>query len=362
MKPTEIYEFLKNDVKGQDQALRFVSVAIFKHIEGERFGNLMLIGNSGTGKTTIMRSMERLYQIHDEFSKYRVVVIMNANTFASDEGVIDTSRLFTRLEERARQLLGPHAEAEQIGAYIQHATVCLDEIDKVSGVVGGKPYVTGLNIQQALLTLIEGERVDHKLVVGPESAPRHETLHIDTSKMLFLCAGAYEALYDQVFRRVTSPTSRVKLPTETVVIDERVEIREFFSLRHHFKLEDLFDYGMQPQFLSRFDNTIILDELHADLLKEILLEPVDSVYNISRRFFQRYDIDLSMTDGAAQRIALAASEAKRIGARALKEVYGRIIKPFEFDPFAHQEVQRAASGHRLVIDEELVTRTLRPAV
>ena len=108
---------------------------------------------------------------------------------------------------------------------------------------------------------------------------------------------------------------------------------------------------------------ITAQALLADCLERIReREPVDSVYNISRRFFQRYDIDLSMTDGAAQRIALAASEAKRIGARALKEVYGRIIKPFEFDPFAHQEVQRAASGHRLVIDEELVTRTLRPAV
>ena len=98
MRPPEIFDFLKRDVIGQEQALRFVSVAIFKHLQGEPFGNLMLIGNSGTGKTTIMRSMERLYQQHEEFSKYRVVIIMNANTFATDEGVIDTSRLFVRLE------------------------------------------------------------------------------------------------------------------------------------------------------------------------------------------------------------------------------------------------------------------------
>ena len=61
MKPTEINEFLEHDVIGQEEALRFVAVAIFKHLQGERFGNLMLIGNSGTGKTTIMRSMEKLY-------------------------------------------------------------------------------------------------------------------------------------------------------------------------------------------------------------------------------------------------------------------------------------------------------------
>jgi ATP-dependent Clp protease ATP-binding subunit ClpX len=362
MKPTEIYQFMTRDVIGQEEALRYVSVAIFKHLQGEPYGNLMLIGNSGTGKTTIMRSMERLYQEHSEFSKYRVVVIMNANTFANDEGVIDTRSLFNRLEERSRQILGPDATAAEIGSYMEHATVCLDEVDKVSGVVGGKPYVTGLNIQQALLTLIEGERVDHEVTARRDGQLQRETLHLNTGNMLFLCAGAFEALYDQVFQRVTSPTSRVKLPTETVLIDGRVEIREYFSLRDHFRQEDLFDYGMQPQFLSRFDNTIILDDLHADLLKQILLEPQDSVFNTSKNFFRRYNIDVQMTDGAAQRIALAASEAKRIGARALKEVYGRIIKPFEFDPYSHREVRETGDGHRLVIDEDLVARSIKPAI
>nr|NIM63566.1 AAA domain-containing protein [Acidobacteriota bacterium]NIQ86291.1 AAA domain-containing protein [Acidobacteriota bacterium] len=140
MRPREIDEYLKRDVIGQSEVLRFVSVAIFKHLQGERFGNLMMIGNSGTGKTTIMRSMERLYSEHQEFQKYRVVIIMNANTFATDEGVIDTRALFENLEERARRILGPKATPEEIALHMEHATVCLDEIDKVSGVVGGKPY------------------------------------------------------------------------------------------------------------------------------------------------------------------------------------------------------------------------------
>ena len=362
MKPIEIYEFLRKDVIGQEQVLRFVSVAIFKHLEGEPYGNLMLIGNSGTGKTTVMRAMERLYREHAEFAQYRVVVILNANTFASDEGVIDTGRLFVRLEERARQILGEDATAEEIGRLMGHATVCLDEIDKVSGMVGGKPYVTGLNIQQALLTLIEGERVDHALTVTENGKPRKAVVHLDTGKMLFLCAGAFEALYEQVFRRVTSPTSRVKLPTETVIIDGDVHIREYFSLGHHFRQEDLFDYGMQPQFLSRFDNTIILEDLTPDLLKQIFLGPDDSVFNISRRFFLRHGIDLDVTDEAAQRIAFAAAEARRIGARALKEVYGRIIKPFEFDPTGQTEAVPGSATRRLVIDEDLVARSLRQAV
>ena len=89
MQPVDIFNILKNDVIGQEATLRFVSDAIFKHIQGERYGNLMLIGNSGTGKTTVMRAMEKLYMSQDEFEKYRVVVIQNANTFATEEGVID---------------------------------------------------------------------------------------------------------------------------------------------------------------------------------------------------------------------------------------------------------------------------------
>ena len=99
MVPTEIDKFLQRDVIGQEESLQFVSVAIFKHLQGEPYGNLILIGSSGTGKTTIMRAVERLYEEHDELQKYRTVVIINANTFSSDEGEVDTTRLFTRLEE-----------------------------------------------------------------------------------------------------------------------------------------------------------------------------------------------------------------------------------------------------------------------
>jgi len=289
MRPVEINEQLLRDVIGQVESLRFVSVAIFKHLQGEPFGNLMLIGSSGTGKTTIMRAVERLYSEHDELQKNRVVVILNANTFANDVGEIDTSRLFVRLEERARRILGDDADPLEIGAHMQHATVCIDEIDKVSGMVGGKPYVTGINIQQALLTLIEGEEVDWTIRQTIDGKPRETLLHLDTAKMLFFCGGAYEALYKQVFERVTSPTSRVKLPNETLIVDDgRVEIREWFTLRHHFKQEDLFDYGMQPQFLSRFDNSIILEDLNSQLLMKIFMETRDSVFVASKSFFDRY--------------------------------------------------------------------------
>ncbi len=361
MQPVEIFGHLQKEVLGQEETLRFVSVAIFKHLQGERYGNLLLIGNSGTGKTTVMRSMERMYQSQPAFAEYRVVVILNANTMATEDGVVDPSRLLVRLEERARQILGDSASAEEIGRYMERATVCMDEVDKISSIVGGKPYVTGINIQQALLTLIEGERMLHHVTVFQGKVPERVAVTVDTGKMLFLCAGAFETLYDQVFRRVTSPTSRVKLPTETVYENGEVQIREIFALRHHFKAEDLFDYGMVPQFLSRFDNAIILEDLNGPLLKRIFLEPADSVFNASKNFFRNYKIDLEITDGAAHKVAEEAALSRRIGARALKAVWGRIIKRFEFDPFSQPEVAREGERFRLVVDDRVVYQALKPA-
>jgi ATP-dependent Clp protease ATP-binding subunit ClpX len=358
MQPSEIHKFLQRDLIGQEETLRYVSVAIFKHLEGEKFGNLLLIGNSGTGKTTIMRAIERLYRETEALHEFRVVVIMNAHTLATDEGVVDTHRLFARLEERARQVLGEDASAEEIGRYMERATVCLDEVDKISGMVGGKPYVTGISIQQTLLTLIEGERIFWPITVFRSGVNERVSVEIDTGKMLFLCAGAFEGLWDLIYKRVTSPATRVKLPTTTVYENGKVEIREVFTLRHHFRPEDLFEYGMQPQFLSRFDNAIILEDLTPEVLRRIFLETRDSVFQRSKSFFRRYSIDLEITDEAAHRIAREAAKHGRIGARALKTVYGHIIKPFEFDPFSRPEVARHGAGRRLLIDKETVVKAL----
>jgi ATP-dependent Clp protease ATP-binding subunit ClpX len=281
---------------------------------------------------------------------------------ATEEGAVDLSRLFGRLEERARQVLGAGATAEEIGRAMERATVCLDEIDKVSGIVGGKPYVTGINIQQALLTLLEGERVLHRITAMRDGVAESVPVWVDTSKTLYLCAGAFETLYDQVFARVTSPKSGTKLPTTTTYINGKIQIREYFTLRHHWRPEDLFEYGMQPQFLSRFDNAVILEDLTAATLSRIFSEPKEGVLQTSQHFFRKYGIELEVTETAVQRIAEEAAKSSRIGARALKSIYGRVIKPFEFDPFAHGEVQAVGEGHRLTIDEPLVAAALKPAI
>jgi ATP-dependent Clp protease ATP-binding subunit ClpX len=84
------------------------------------------------------------------------------------------------------------------------------------------------------------------------------------------------------------------------------------------------------------------------------MEPRDSVFKASKNFFLTYDIDLEITESAVRKIADLASLSPRIGARALKAVWGRIIKPFEFDPFSQSAVQKTGDRHRLVIDDAIV--------
>ena len=209
-------------------------------------------------------------------------------------------------------------------------------------------------------TPTEGERIHHPVTVARGKEFERTTVTLDTGKMLFLCAGAFEGLYDQVYKRVTSPATRVKLPTTTVYENGKVEIKEVFALRHHFRQEDLFEYGMQPQFMSRFDNAIILEDLSAPVLARIFVEPNESVLRASTAFFRNYGIDLEVSEGAVRKIAEEASRHSRIGARALKAVWGKIVKPFEFDPFSRPEIQAAGDRQQLRIDEKVVAEALKP--
>ena len=119
MKPVEINDFLSQQVIGQEDVLRYVSVAIFKHLQGEKYGNLLLIGNSGTGKTTIMRAIENLYASREDFREHRVVLIMNANTLSTEEGAVDTGRLFAHFADAETECQALTARGLALPAYDQ---------------------------------------------------------------------------------------------------------------------------------------------------------------------------------------------------------------------------------------------------
>ena len=187
------------------------------------------------------------------------------------------------------------------------------------------------------------------------------TIEVDTRHMMFICGGAFEGLYDQVFGRVTKPGSGVKLKTKTIRTAEgQVRIDTVFTLHDQLKMRDLFTFGMVPQFMARFEKTVLLDDLSTTVLREILLKSFESPFVRARTFFEVLDIDLHLEDLAASLIAEHAAKDSRTGARALRPIMSEIVNPLEFDPWTNDALEtRDDGGYKVMITADMVRRVLR---
>ncbi len=217
--------------------------------------------------------------------------------------------------------------------------------------------------RKPLLTLIENEAV---AVTLPEWAGGG-VAEIDSSGLLFVAGGAFEGLYDAVYDRVTVGTDRGALQPVTVVEGGKVRQETPFVLRDWLRAEDLFDYGMSPQFLSRFDAVVLLRDLGPDELVRIFLENRDSGYRQARDYFASQGIELAMSPAAVRRVAEEAARQPRLGARALKEVFRRVIRDYEFDPppgaiGARQDPAHRSAGGGAGPDPVLCARLRRQAM
>jgi ATP-dependent Clp protease ATP-binding subunit ClpX len=359
--PPQIFDELRKGVLGQNAALRYVAVAVYKHTTGKVPGNILLIGNSGTGKTTIMNNIQRMYHDVSEYRPFRAMTILNANLLVDAERLeFQPERLLTAVEQRARALLGDKPSAEALTETMERATICIDEVDKMSSIVAGKPNPIGVVLQQGLLTLMEGEVVTYKTYASENGEEVPVTLNIDTRHMMFICGGAFEGLYDQVYLRVINPSSGEKLKSQAVqMADGQVRIETRFALADFLKPEDLFEYGMVPQFMARFDNVVMLRDLDVAVLREILVSSLDSPYIRSKKYFEVMDIELEIEDVAAAMIAEAAEQNIRTGARALRTVFNKIINRLEFDPWQHEGLEeKDDGGHRLVVTQGMAKRAI----
>ncbi len=359
--PPMIFKELRRGVLGQDQALRYVSVAVYKHTTGKVSGNLLLIGSSGTGKTTIMNNIQRLYHAVPEYRPFRAMTIINANLLVDVERMeFQPERLFAAVEQRARALIGKEVGPEELRETMERATICIDEIDKMSSVVAGKPNAIGVVLQQGLLTLMEGEVVTYRTHATVDGEVKPVTLNLDTRHMMFICGGAFEGLYDQVYLRVVKPGSGEKLKSQAIrTADGQVRIETRFALADFLKPEDLFEYGMVPQFMARFDSVVLLRDLDVSVLKEILLTSLDSPFVRSRSYFEVMAIELGIEDLAASLIAEAAEKNTRTGARALRTVFGRIINQLEFDPWHHEGLVKIEGlRYRLQVTADMARKAI----
>jgi ATP-dependent Clp protease ATP-binding subunit ClpX len=361
MTPKEIYAVLSRDVIGQDPALKNMAVAIYKHLIEHSVGNVLMIGNSGTGKTTIMRAAEQFFTNAKGYEKFSTIVRINANLVAdlASRGA-QTNIVMERLAHQAAAILGDKADYDTMQDYISHGIVCVDEVDKIRAVVGGEPNVKGIVAQDSLLTLMENENVQVDMPYF-ESGKWHSAMTpINTAHILFVAGGAFEELYDQVFHRVTKKLGPDKFYRLVPRADGTPDRVFHFELARHVQQEDIFEYGMTPQFLSRFDSVIMLGDLSAASLTKIFKDTAGAIWPIAVDYFRHAGITLTITDEATTLIAEIASRKNRLGARALREVFGTIIKSLEFDPLA-SELLREQDGQRVLEITKAVVESFRPA-
>ncbi len=194
LRPREVFEELRRTVVGQDDAIREIAVALVKHLVGHPAPNILLVGNSGSGKTTLMRAVEGFLSSRPGMDEYANVVRMNANVLAEEHSGYGRAVL-GRLYANARRIFGPDAPMPVLLGSVEHAIVFIDEVDKIRAQVSGNPNVRGIVAQEALLTLMENENVEFE-VDGV-------TYNVNSSGILFVVGGAFEELYEAVFRRAT---------------------------------------------------------------------------------------------------------------------------------------------------------------
>ena len=327
--PTQIAGALGRRVIGQPEAIREMAVALSKKLAGLSVGNILMIGASGTGKTTLMRAVEDYLAGEPELAIRSTLVRVHANVLAEESaGGSPGQAVLERLLARAREQLPPEAPVEHLLERMGKGLVFVDEVDKIRAWVGGQPNVAGIRAQEALLTLIENEAVPMALPAWAGGGQ----VTVDSSGLMFVCAGAFEGLYDAVFDRVTIGRDRGALQAVTVVDGGPLREELGFTLRDWLRSEDLFDYGMSPQFLSRFDAVIVLEDLDEEQLVKIFLESPESSLHQVKAYFASRDVHLAISPAAVRRIAAEAARQPRLGARALREVFRRVIRDYEFEP------------------------------
>jgi len=312
VKPKDIKVFLDQYVIGQDEAKKYISVAVYNHykrlnqsktdeVEIEK-SNILLVGQTGTGKTLLARSIAKFLNVP--------FAIVDATVF-TEAGYVgeDVESILSRL----LQVCNYDVNAAQ------HGIIYIDEMDKIAR-KGDNPSITrdvsGEGVQQAMLKLLEGTEV----LVPPQGGRKHpeqKMVKVDTSNILFICGGAFEG----IDRIIANRMNQSKVGFKKGKDDAKIDTENFLQ---YVSPLDLRTFGLIPELIGRVPVLVHLDPLDLTALRSILTEPKNALLKQYKKIFKADNIDLHFEDDAIQFIIEKAMDFK-LGARGLRAICEAIM-------------------------------------